>query len=183
MPVGQFIRRAGEDVSPGQRVLPAGTRLTPAAIGVAVSVGRRRVTVVRRPRVGVVSTGDELVTEDRPLRTGELRDSNRPGLLAAVARMGAEAVDLGRVPDDEALIEAALLRGPRTATSSSAPAGCRWGCRPGQGDPRSTRRHALDAGGDQAGHHWPARLDRPRWWACRATRCRRTCPSCCSPPR
>lgn len=111
VPVGQFIRRAGEDVSPGQRVLPAGTRLTPAAIGVAVSVGRRRVTVVRRPRVGVVSTGDELVTEDRPLRTGELRDSNRPGLLAAVARMGAEAVDLGRVPDDEALIEAALLRG------------------------------------------------------------------------
>ncbi len=111
VPAGQFIRRAGEDVSPGQRVLPAGTRLTPAAIGVAVSVGRRRVAVVRRPRVGVVSTGDELVIEDRPLRQGELRDSNRPGLLAAVARLGAEAVDLGRVPDDEALIEAALVRG------------------------------------------------------------------------
>jgi molybdopterin molybdotransferase len=69
------------------------------------------VSVVRRPRVGVISTGDELVVEDRPLRPGELRDSNRPGLLAAVARLGAEAIDLGWVPDDEALLEAALVSG------------------------------------------------------------------------
>lgn len=113
VPAGQFIRRAGEDVSTGQRVLPVGTPLTPAAIGVAVSVGRRRVSVVRRPRVGVMSTGDELVTDDRALRPGELRDSNRPGLLAAVARLGAEVVDLGRIPDDEALIEAAILSGAK----------------------------------------------------------------------
>ncbi|MEZ5382888.1 MAG: molybdopterin molybdotransferase MoeA [Microthrixaceae bacterium] len=111
VPEGQFVRRAGEDVTAGQRVLTAGTLLTPAGVGVGTSVGRRQVSVVRRPRVGVISTGDELVAEDRPLRPGELRDSNRPGLLAAVARLGAEAVDLGWVPDDEALLEAALVSG------------------------------------------------------------------------
>lgn len=123
-----------------------------------------------------------LVTEDRPLRTGELRGRNRPGLLAAVARMGAEAVDLGRVPDDEALIEAVLLRGAEDRDLVPAPAGCRWGCRPGQGDPRSTRRCAGWCRRSPPSHWPPARLDRPRWWACRATRCRRTCPSCCSSP-
>ena len=111
VPVGQFIRRAGEDVTAGQYVLPAGTLMTPAGVGVATSVGRAGVSVVRRPRVGVVSTGDELVTDDRPLRSGELRDSNRPGLLAAVARLGADPVDLGWVPDDEVKIESVLRRG------------------------------------------------------------------------
>lgn len=114
VPEGQFIRRAGEDVTPGQHVLPEGTLMTPAGVGVATSVGRHLVTVVRRPRVGVVSTGDELVTADRPLRSGELRDSNRPGLLAAVARLGAEPVDLGWVPDDEGQIEAVLRHGAET---------------------------------------------------------------------
>ncbi|MEZ5372424.1 MAG: molybdopterin molybdotransferase MoeA [Microthrixaceae bacterium] len=111
VPVGQFIRRAGEDVTAGQYVLPAGTLMTPAGVGVATSVGRAGLSVVRRPRVGVVSTGDELVTDDRPLRSGELRDSNRPGLLAAVARLGADPVDLGWVPDDEVKIESVLRRG------------------------------------------------------------------------
>ncbi|CCM65994.1 MAG: molybdopterin molybdotransferase MoeA [Candidatus Microthrix sp.] len=111
VPAAQFIRRAGEDAVAGQRVLPIGTLLTPAGVGVATSVGAARVTVTRRPRVGVVSTGDELVSGDRPLRSGELRDSNRPGLLAAVARLGAEPVDLGWVPDDEARISEVLLRG------------------------------------------------------------------------
>jgi len=66
---------------------------------------------VPRPRVGVLSTGDELVAAGEPLRPGQIRDSNRPMLLALVSRAGCVAVDLGTAPDDEAAIAAAVGRG------------------------------------------------------------------------
>src|ERR671919_518025 len=100
---GNHVRTVGEDLHAGQRVFGAGDELTPARLGVVASLGVDALDVHPRPRVGVMSTGDELVTGPEPLRPGQIRDSNRPALLALVARAGFEAIDLGRAPDDEAL--------------------------------------------------------------------------------
>jgi molybdenum cofactor synthesis domain-containing protein len=96
-------------------VLTAGTVLRPAHLGVLSSIGVLAVPVVPRARVGVLSTGDELVEGGGPLRPGQIRESNRPMLLALVAEAGAEPVDLGLVPDDEATL---------TASIEAAAAGC-----------------------------------------------------------
>jgi molybdenum cofactor synthesis domain-containing protein len=111
VPAGQHVRPAGDDIAPGDEVLAAGTELRPAALGVLATVGRAEVTVVRRPRVGVMSTGDELVSGGGPLGPGQIRDSNRIAVLALVEEAGFEAVDLGLVRDDEAAIELALRGG------------------------------------------------------------------------
>jgi molybdenum cofactor synthesis domain-containing protein len=108
---GAALRRAGEDVQPGDEVLAPGALLGPAQVGILHSLGVRAVDVVRRARVGVLSTGDELVVGDAPLAPGQIRDSNRPALLAAVAEAGCEPVDLGCIPDDDAAIEAAFREG------------------------------------------------------------------------
>jgi molybdopterin biosynthesis enzyme len=102
VPAGQHIRAAGEDVRPGQRVFDAGTLLTPGHLGVLASLGHADVLVHRRPRVGVLSTGDELVEAGPPLEVGQIRDSNRHTLLALCDEAGFDAVDLGLAPDDEA---------------------------------------------------------------------------------
>jgi molybdopterin molybdotransferase len=104
---GDHIRPAGGDLAPGQPVFPAGTVLTAAHLGVLASLDHHEVAVVPRARVGVLSTGDELV-ESGALAPGQIRDANRPMLLALVAAAGAEPVDYGIAPDDEARITAAL---------------------------------------------------------------------------
>jgi molybdenum cofactor synthesis domain-containing protein len=114
VPEGNHIRPAGDDVVAGDRVLEAGTVLTPGHLGLLATVGLREVQVVRRPRVGVISTGDELVDDGSPLAPGQIRDSNRLTLRSLVTESGFEAVDLGLVRDDEAAIEAALLAGIET---------------------------------------------------------------------
>jgi len=97
----------GDDVQPGDVVVHAGDELTPGRIGVLRSVGVDAVRVRPRPRVGVLSTGDELVTGSEPLQPGQIRDSNRPTLLAMVAASSnAVPVDLGHVRDDEAALTA-----------------------------------------------------------------------------
>ncbi|HEX9343199.1 MAG TPA: gephyrin-like molybdotransferase Glp [Actinomycetota bacterium] len=100
--VGQraFVREAGEDVREGTLVLERGRVLDPAAIGMLASVGRRTVPVVPRPRVAVVSTGDELVDPGDPLGPGQIRDSNSWLLVAQARRAGAEAFRCGRLHDD-----------------------------------------------------------------------------------
>jgi molybdopterin molybdotransferase len=108
---GNHVRGPGEDLHAGQRVFGAGDVLTPARLGVLASLGIAEVDAHPRPRVGVMSTGDELVTGPAPLQPGQIRDSNRPALLAAVAQAGCEPVDLGRALDDEAAIAAGLGRG------------------------------------------------------------------------
>jgi molybdopterin molybdotransferase len=108
---GTHVRRAGEDVRPGDVVIAERSELTPARIGALANVGTISVWVHRRPTVGVLSTGDELVTGGGALRPGRIRDSNRPALVAAVREAGLVAVDLGCVPDDEATIAAAVERG------------------------------------------------------------------------
>ena len=110
---GQWIRRRGEDVGAGDVVLPAGTRLTPQALGLAAAVGTATLTVARRPRVALFSTGDELVMPGNPLKPGAIYNSNRYTLRALIQALGGECVDLGIVPDRldatrEALRRAAL---------------------------------------------------------------------------
>lgn len=96
---GQWIRRCGEDVQHDSVVLPAGTRLTPAALGLAASVGAASLQVRRRPRVALFSTGDELVMPGEPLKPGAIYNSNRYTLRALLQSVGCEVSDLGIVPD------------------------------------------------------------------------------------
>jgi molybdopterin molybdotransferase len=102
--LGTNVRNAGEDVKAGDAVFGPGTHLGPAHIGVLISVGVERLLVHARPTVGVVSTGNELVTTSGPLPPGKIRDSNRPTLLAQLARDGFGAVDLGTAGDDEMVL-------------------------------------------------------------------------------
>ena len=108
---GQNIRRAGEDVEAGSVVFEAGAVLTPAHLGVLASIGVRDVRVHPHPRVGVISTGNELIDSPMPLGPGQLRESNRQGLLAVVANEGWHAVDLGTVSDDKDAMTAVVVDG------------------------------------------------------------------------
>ena len=102
----QWIRRAGEDIANGSTVLKGGTRLTPAALGLAASIGLGQVQVARKPRVALFSTGDELVMpgsvapQDMP--PGSIYNSNRFFLRALLVRLGCEVTDCGIVPDNRA---------------------------------------------------------------------------------
>jgi molybdopterin molybdotransferase len=100
---GQWIRRSGEDVTKGDVVLSKGTRLNPAALGLAASIGAAKLKVTRKPRVALFSTGDELVMPGDVLpenmRPGAIYNSNRFFLRALLVRAGCEVTDLGIVPD------------------------------------------------------------------------------------
>ena len=109
--VGQWIRRSGEDITQGATVIEAGTRLTPAHLGLAASMGFASLPVARKPRVALFSTGDELVmpgtVAPQHMKPGSIYNSNRFFLRALLLRMGCEVTDLGIVPDDrEATITA-----------------------------------------------------------------------------
>ena len=101
--LGQWIRRAGEDVAIGSVVLAKGERLTPASLGMAASIGMSVLPVVRRPRVALFSTGDELVmpgdVTPAQMKPGAIYNSNRFFLRALLLRLGCEVTDLGIVPD------------------------------------------------------------------------------------
>jgi len=111
---GQWIRRAGEDVHRGAEVMPKGCRLGPAHLGLAASVGQSTLAVVRRPKVALFSTGDELVMpgEVAPehMRPGAIYNSNRFFLSALLRRLGCEVTDLGIVPDQREATVAALAQ-------------------------------------------------------------------------
>ena len=100
---GQWIRRAGEDVASGAVVLTQGQRLGPAELGLAASIGMDRLSVLRRPRVALFSTGDELVmpgtVAPQDMAPGAIYNSNRFFLNSLLRRMGCEVTDLGIVPD------------------------------------------------------------------------------------
>jgi molybdopterin molybdotransferase len=110
---GTNVRPAGEDIGIGDEVFAAGTQLGAAAVGVLASLGLEDVLVHPRPRVGVVSTGDELASGPGPLPTGKIRDSNRPALLAQLMLDGFDAVDLGRVADEPEALATALQEAAR----------------------------------------------------------------------
>lgn len=100
---GQWVRRAGEDVTRGAVVLSRGQRLSPAGLGLAASLGLAHVPVVVRPRVALFSTGDELVmpgeVPPQDMKPGAIYNSNRFFLRALLLRLGCEVSDLGIVPD------------------------------------------------------------------------------------
>jgi molybdopterin molybdotransferase len=107
---GRDIRRAGEDIARGERVLEPGSDLGPAEIGVLASVGRERVACARRPRVAVLTTGDELQEPGTALRYGAVRNSNAHTLAALVERSGAELALVELVADTAAATVAAIGR-------------------------------------------------------------------------
>ncbi len=109
--VGNHVRPAGDDIQRGAEIMHPGTVLGPGHLGVLASLGRQEVTVYRRPRVGVMSTGDELMEGPEPLKPGQIRDSNRITLLSLLTEAGLQPVDLGLVRDDEDAIETAMRRG------------------------------------------------------------------------
>lgn len=111
VPVGEAVRVAGDDLQVGDPVFAPGEVITPGHLGVLAGIGVTEVLAHPRPRVGVLSTGDELVESGRVLARGQIRDSNRATLLALVAQNGWQAVDLGLIRDDEAAITAAIIEG------------------------------------------------------------------------
>jgi molybdopterin molybdotransferase len=112
VPAGQWIRRSGEDVTRGATVLSKGTRLTPAELGLAASIGLAQLQVSARPRVALFSTGDELVmpgdVAPEAMPAGAIYNSNRFFLRAMLQRLGCEVTDLGIVPDKREATIAAL---------------------------------------------------------------------------
>ena len=112
---GGNVTFAGSDIGRGEIVLRRGAHLTSRETGVLAAVGVAEITVVRRPRVAVISTGDEIVAPGRSMEVGQVYDSNQRILLDAVAELGGEPLGRGVIPDDERLLEAAiepLLTGP-----------------------------------------------------------------------
>ena len=99
---GQFISYAGSDIARGETLLRRGTRIGSREIGMLAACGLAEVDVVRRPKVAVLSTGDELVPPGEPLRPAGVYDSNGAIIAAAVAEAGGEPVAFGAFPDDEA---------------------------------------------------------------------------------
>ncbi len=105
---GLDVRRAGDDVSAGQRVLERGQALGPAELGVLASLGNELVQCVRRPRLSLLVSGDELLAPEEPLRPGAIRDSNSVTISALARRAGADVVKTGTVGDDADATTAAL---------------------------------------------------------------------------
>ncbi len=106
---GENVRRRGADVRAGSLLLSAGHRLGPADLGVLAATGVTRLTVGRRPRVALITSGDELQTPGQALAPGQIYDSNRPVLKALLTRLGLEVIDMGNMPDNRQHTEQALL--------------------------------------------------------------------------
>lgn len=106
--VGQHVRRAGEDVTPGHKVLSRGQALGPAALSLAAAIGLPELEVHRRPTVAVFTSGDELKPPGQALRPGEIHDSNRVLLQTLLRADGYEPVAWPVLPDDPTRIAAAL---------------------------------------------------------------------------
>jgi molybdenum cofactor synthesis domain-containing protein len=105
---GQFVSYAGSDIARGEALLRAGTMIGSREIGMLAACGIAEVTVARRPRVAILSTGDELVQPGNPLRPAAIYDTNGAVVTAAIVENGGETNFLGAIPDDEQALEAAM---------------------------------------------------------------------------
>lgn len=106
---GNAVRRAGEDLSPGDRILPAGHRLRATDLAPLAASGLATIQVSRRPRVAVIITGDEIRSPGSKLGPGQIYDTAGPALEAMIAVAGGEVVLRERVSDDAGLVEETLL--------------------------------------------------------------------------
>jgi molybdopterin biosynthesis enzyme len=111
---GQFVSYAGSDIARGEALLRAGTMIGSREIGMCAACGIAQVSVARRPRVAVISTGDELVQPGEPLPHAAIYDTNGAIVTAAVSENGGEAVILGAIADDEERLEAAMRKALET---------------------------------------------------------------------
>jgi len=109
--IRENVRSAGEDVREGELVLAEGTILRAQEIGVLASLGRARVRVIRRPRVAILATGDELIAIDQPLSPGKIRSSNEYSNAALVRRYGGVPIRLGIARDDVGELTAKIYEG------------------------------------------------------------------------
>jgi molybdenum cofactor synthesis domain-containing protein len=107
---GQFVSYAGSDMARGEALLRAGTIIGSREIGMCAACGIAEISVARKPRVAVISTGDELVQPGEPLRPAAIYDSNGAIVTAAINENGGAAVFLGAIPDDEAQLESAMRK-------------------------------------------------------------------------
>jgi molybdopterin molybdotransferase len=112
---GANVRRAGEDVAMGKTVVESGTVLRPQEIGLIASLGAWQVAVRRRPRVALMSTGDEVAEPGSPRRPGQIYDANRFTLRGSIEQCGGEVSDLGIVPDVRDTLRASLENAARAA--------------------------------------------------------------------
>ncbi|TMC86471.1 MAG: molybdopterin molybdotransferase MoeA [Chloroflexi bacterium] len=112
---GANYHKVGDDLKPGDRILAAGTQLGAAEIGVAAATGRANLPVRRRPRVALMSTGDELVEVGKTPGPGQIPDSNRWALLAALREAGAEVNVLGIAPDEPEALRKLVVEALREA--------------------------------------------------------------------
>jgi molybdopterin molybdotransferase len=112
---GSNVRLRGEDVSSGTVVIEAGAVLRPQELGLIASLGLPEILVRRRPRVAILSTGDEVAEPGQPRRAGQIYDSNRFMLRSAVELCGGEVTDLGIAPDDRDRLRAQILEASRSA--------------------------------------------------------------------
>ncbi|MBB5020003.1 molybdopterin molybdotransferase [Chitinivorax tropicus] len=108
--LGQHIRRKGEDIAQGSVILPAGSRLGAAQLGLAASVGLATLPIRRALKVAILSTGDELVDPGSPLGPGQIYNSNRYVLTSLLANLGCEVLDQGNIPDNLRATQDALQR-------------------------------------------------------------------------
>lgn len=108
---GDYVRPVGEDIEAGQVVLSPGHALRPQEIGVLAALGVSQVPVYRQPRVGLLSTGDELIAVEEALRPGKIRDSNSYAQAAQIKNLGAKPISLGVARDDEADVRQKLETG------------------------------------------------------------------------
>ncbi|HTP72170.1 MAG TPA: gephyrin-like molybdotransferase Glp [Burkholderiaceae bacterium] len=124
---GENLRRRGEDLARGKPALRAGRVLQPADLGLMASLGIETAPVVRRLRVALFSTGDEIAPLGAPLAPGCVYDSNRFSLMAALQRLGVEVIDLGLVRDDpqalQAVVQRAIAQADAVLTSGGVSAG------------------------------------------------------------
>ncbi|HLU37629.1 MAG TPA: gephyrin-like molybdotransferase Glp [Thermomicrobiales bacterium] len=105
---GENIRQPGSDIRAGELVIPAGTRLGFAEVGLLASLGITPVTVARKPKVSIISTGDELKDPHEPIDPGQIRDANRFALAATLADEPVEITWIGKAPDDRVGLETLL---------------------------------------------------------------------------
>ena len=113
--VGENVRQAGEDIKKGVTVLQRGSKINPADLGILASLGIGTLAVIRKPVIAFFSTGDELISIDKPLAKGQIHDSNRYTLYGMLSQLEVDIVDMGVVRDEPEAIQSALLEASRKA--------------------------------------------------------------------